>query len=78
MICFFTRFSLTPSMRLECQHWAAGDDEEGPNKPATLIGWDVDKMRGQPERYPLKDEHFDFILESDFVEMTLKEGVETQ
>jgi len=34
-------------------------------------------MKDIPEKYPLKDEHFDFILESDFVEMALKEGVET-
>jgi hypothetical protein len=65
-------------MRQECQHWTAGEEEEGPKIPATLIGWDVNKMRGQPERYPLKDEQLDFILESDFVEMTLREGVETQ
>jgi hypothetical protein len=30
-----------------------------------------------PERYPMKDETLDMILASDFVEMSLKEGVET-
>jgi|LauGreDrversion4_2_1035121.scaffolds.fasta_scaffold85305_4 hypothetical protein len=64
-------------MREEYHTWV-GDDEEGPKKPNTLLGWNVFKMKGLEERYPMKDEHFDFILSSDFVEMSLKEGVETQ
>ena len=35
-------------------------------------------MKGQPEKYPLKDEHLDYMISSEFVEMCLKEGVQTQ
>ena len=63
-------------MRLEYGTWV-NDDEEGTKKPQTLLGWNVDLMRDRPERYPLKDEHFDIILSSDLIEMSLKEGVET-
>jgi len=44
--------------------------------PATLLGFDLNTMKYQPERYPLKDESFDYILSSEFVEMCLKEGVQ--
>ena len=76
LVCLFTRFSLTPPMKLEYSTWT-DDDEEGPKKPRTLLGWNITEMRGQAEKYPMKDEHFDFILASDFIEMSLKEGVET-
>lgn len=44
--------------------------------PPTLLGFDVATMTQLPERYPLKDEHFDYILSSEFVELCLKEGVQ--
>jgi hypothetical protein len=44
--------------------------------PSTLLGFDLNTMKYQPERYPLKDESFDYILSSEFVEMCLKEGVQ--
>ena len=74
LICQFTRFSLTPTMRLENMFWVE-DTEEGIKVPATLLGFDLNTMRDMPERYPLKDESFDYILSSEFVEMCLKEGV---
>jgi hypothetical protein len=35
-------------------------------------------MSGREERYPIKDDTLDFLLSSDFIELCLKEGIETE
>jgi hypothetical protein len=74
LICFFTRFSLTPAMKLECDQWVE-DSEVGLKPPSTLLGYYVIEMKGKSEKHPLKDEHLDYMISSEFVEMCLKEGV---
>lgn len=88
LICHFTRYSLTPAMREEKDLWVSDDEDqdqvgtfvinglEKPIKmPPTLIGYNVRQMRHELEKYPLRDQHFEYIMESDLVAMALKEGI---
>jgi hypothetical protein len=73
MICHFVRFSLTPAMKADRANW----DNITIKAPATLIGYDHSLPLDQ-EKYPISDQHIDYLIESDLISMALKEGVQTE
>ena len=80
LVCYFTRFSLTPAMRAERHLWVSkGDDSAcGILPPATLKGYEIAEMSDQEEKYPLSVKNFEYLLESELIEISLKEGVQTE
>lgn len=74
LVCYFVRFSLTPPMLEERHLW--GLDEVRP--PWTLKGYEQHEHALAKEKYPLSAENFSFLIQSEFIEICLKEGVQTE
>jgi len=74
LVCYFMRFSLTPPMLAERHLW--GLDDVRP--PWTLKGYEPHEHGLAEEKYPLSPDNFSFLIQSDFFEICLKEGVQTE